>query len=226
MITVVLIRHAESTWNREGRIQGKQDPPLSPQGRHQAQALAERLRHEPLAAVYSSPQQRARATAEVIAATHGLSVIVEPGLAEIDHGHWEGLTEPEVQERFAETFYLWQTRPGQVTMPGGEAPAAVQARVREVWHRILSHHDNELIALVSHEIPLRAIIADVLGLHLDLMKRFAIHNAALSVVEVSETGPRLLCLNDRCHLDGRACTAGGHTEYAVHGSYSSGISGD
>ncbi len=201
MVTVALIRHAESTWNREGRIQGKQDPPLSPHGRRQAEALAQRLAQEPLAAVYSSPQQRAFETAEILAAPHNLPVAVEPGLAEIDHGAWEGLTEAEIRQRFADSYYLWQTRPSRVRMPGGEHVSAVEARVHRAWHQILALHDEGLIAVVSHEVPIKAIIADVLGLKLDMMGRFVVHNAALNLIEISDHGPRVVCLNDRCHLN-------------------------
>jgi len=99
MARFVLIRHGESIWNGERRIQGNQDPPLSPRGRRQAELLAARLHaHLPkAAAIYTSPLRRAAETAQVVGAATGLSVIHEPDLREMRLGQWEGKTVAEMQ---------------------------------------------------------------------------------------------------------------------------------
>src|SRR5207302_46661 len=89
---LLLIRHGESTWNREGRVQGWLDPPLSERGIQQAARLAERLRDEPLDALYASPQQRARATAQAIADIKGLPLQLDDRLREHRLGGIQGLT--------------------------------------------------------------------------------------------------------------------------------------
>ncbi|MFQ5854744.1 MAG: histidine phosphatase family protein [Anaerolineae bacterium] len=201
MITVYLVRHGQSTWNVTGRIQGKQDPPLSALGRRQAEALADVLRHEALDAVYCSPQRRARMTADAVAAVHQLPVRTVQGLAEIDHGYWEGLTEAEIQQRFGISFYTWLTRPGLTQMPGGEHCLAVQQRVLDAWLEIVAQHDGDRVLVVSHDIPIKVIIADVLHLSLDYISHFVLNNTAISLVQGTNRELQLIQLNDRCHLD-------------------------
>lgn len=201
MTTFYLVRHGQSTWNEIGRIQGKQDPPLSAQGRRQATALAQGLRHEPLNAIYSSPQRRARMTAEAVATDHALPVRTVEGLAEIDHGFWEGLTEAEIQRRFAISFYTWLTRPSQTLMPGGEHCLAVQQRVLNAWRDIVAQHPGDHVLVVSHDIPIKVIIADVLQLRLDSIGHFVLNNAAITVVQETNGQLQLCRLNDRCHLN-------------------------
>jgi probable phosphoglycerate mutase len=202
MTTIYLVRHGQSTWNEIKRIQGKQDPPLSALGCRQAIALAHALQREALTAIYSSPQKRARMTAEAIAANHKLPVRTVEQLAEIDHGHWEGLTEAEVQQRFAASFHLWITRPSQTQMPGGEHCTAVQQRVLQAWHDLLAHHEEDRILIVSHDIPVKVIIAHVLGLELDQIGQLVIDNAAINIVRAVDGRLQLVQLNDRCHLNG------------------------
>ncbi len=195
-----LVRHGQSTWNQIGRIQGKQDPPLSTLGRRQAMALADALKHEPLDVVYSSPQRRARMTAEAVASDHNLPIQIVEGLAEIDHGFWEGLTEAEIQSRFAISFYTWLRRPSQTLMPGGEHTLAVQQRVLDAWREIVQRHEGNHALIVSHDIPIKVIIADVLHLSLDSIGHFVLDNAAISVVQKAEGELQIVRLNDRCHL--------------------------
>ncbi len=206
MTTLYLVRHGESTWNEVGRIQGKQDPPLSDLGRRQARALAGGLRHEQLDAIYSSSQQRARSTAEIVAGVHGLPVTIVEDLTEIDHGHWEGLTQLEVEQQFAASFQTWLQRPSQTQMPGGEHCLSLQQRVLDAWQHILVEEKGHHVLIVSHDIPIKVMIADVLGLELDRIGQFAVANAAISVVQAIDGRLQLRHLNQTCHLD--SITAG------------------
>src|SRR3989337_2728452 len=100
---LILVRHGESEWNRIGRYQGQADAPLSDLGLRQADALANRLRHEQIDAIYTSPLQRARKTAEAIARFHPeIPFTEDPGLHEIHHGEWQGLLAHEVREKYPE----------------------------------------------------------------------------------------------------------------------------
>ena len=99
---MLLVRHAETDWNRERRFQGGRDVPLSATGREQAESAARLLAATPLAAVWSSPLARARDTAAIIAAPHGLEVQETAAFREMGFGEWEGLTHDEVRERFAD----------------------------------------------------------------------------------------------------------------------------
>ena len=119
---LIIIRHGESVWNREGRYQGQMDAPLSELGLRQAEALAERLRNEPLDAIFTSPLQRAARTAEAIARYHPhVPMHTALALLEIHHGEWQGLLVEEVIERYGDGLREWRQHPTRAQMPGGEA---------------------------------------------------------------------------------------------------------
>jgi broad specificity phosphatase PhoE len=138
MTTILLVRHGETDWNREGRFQGWADPPLNHAGRAQARELAERLEATPFAAVYTSDLRRARETAALVAERHGVAVVTEPGLREIDVGSWSGLTRAEIQERYG----------GE--RPDGETRAQHAARVVAAVSRIVQRHPGRRVLVVTH----------------------------------------------------------------------------
>lgn len=146
MTTILLARHGETDWNRDGIWQGWADPPLNDAGRAQARALAEQLRGVPFDAVYSSDLQRARETAEIVAAPHGVPVVADRGLREIDIGSWSGLTRAEIEERF----------PGGAR-PDGETREEHAARVLEAVERIARANAGRRILLVTHGGTMRAL---------------------------------------------------------------------
>ena len=121
-----LVRHAQTAWNGENRIQGHSDIPLSPLGEQQAQHLGRWFASRHVRGIFTSALQRSRQTAQAIAAGngHGVSPVVEPHLAEIHLGTWEGLTPVEVDARFANAYQQWRVRPSSVVIPGGEPLAA------------------------------------------------------------------------------------------------------
>jgi broad specificity phosphatase PhoE len=146
MTTLLLARHGETDWNREGRWQGWADPPLNDTGRAQARTLAEQLRATPFDAVYSSDLRRALETAEILAAPHGVPVGVDRDLREIDVGSWSGLTRAEIAERFPD---------GQ--RPDGETHEQQAVRVRRAVTRIARDHPGGRILVVGHGGTIRSI---------------------------------------------------------------------
>jgi broad specificity phosphatase PhoE len=144
--TILLARHGETDWNKEGRWQGWADPPLNETGRAQARKLAEDLRETPFDAVYSSDLRRAHETAEIVAAPHGVPVVVDPGLREIDVGSFSGLTRAQIAERFPD---------GE--RPDGETREQHAARVLAAAERIARANLGRRILIVSHGGSLRAI---------------------------------------------------------------------
>src|SRR5213076_218915 len=136
MTTLLLARHGETDWNREGRWQGWADPPLNAAGRAQAHELAEQLRSVPFDAVYSSDLRRAHETAEIVAAPHAVPVVADLGLREIDVGSWSGLTRSAIEERF----------PG-AEHHDGESREEHLARVLATVERIASAHPGERILI-------------------------------------------------------------------------------
>lgn len=146
MATILLARHGETDWNREGRWQGWADPPLNETGRAQARALADELRSTPFDAVYSSDLKRAHETAEIVAAPHGVPVVVDPELREIDIGSWSGLTRPEIDARFPN---------GE--RPDGETREQHFSRVRAAVVRIARANAGRRVLVVTHGGTVRAI---------------------------------------------------------------------
>jgi len=153
MTTLLIARHGETDWNREGRWQGWADPPLNDTGRAQARELARLLRTTPFDAVYSSDLRRAHETAEILAAPHGVPVVVDPGLREIDVGSWSGLTRAEIRSRFPD---------GE--RPDGETHEEHAARTRAAVIRLARDHPGGRILVVAHGGTIRSIhdvISDV-----------------------------------------------------------------
>jgi broad specificity phosphatase PhoE len=152
MTTILLARHGETDWNREGRFQGWADPPLNAAGRVQARELARRLAHLPFDAVYASDLARARETAELVAAPHAVPVVIDPDLREIDIGSWSGLTRAEVERRFLDAEHH-----------DGERREHHQARVVAAVERIARRHPAQRILIVSHGGSLRALRRHCVG---------------------------------------------------------------
>jgi broad specificity phosphatase PhoE len=144
--TILLARHGETDWNVEGRLQGWDDRPLNETGRAQARELAQRLADVPFDAVYASDLARARETAEIVAAPHGVPVLIEPDLREMHYGTWSGLTRTEIEERF----------PGQARHDGETREEHLE-RVLRAAGRIAARHPGERVLIVSHGGSLRAL---------------------------------------------------------------------
>jgi broad specificity phosphatase PhoE len=158
---------------------------LNEQGRLQAEGLVNWLSAQPIAAIYSSPQQRARETAAPLAAQRNLAAQVDDAFDEIDFGDWTGLP----FERLCAEGERWRTWVEQKSIacpPGGEPFAQVQRRAMAGIERLQKLHPDETVLLVSHGDTLKAVLASYLGMSLDHLERFDIAPASLSIVI---TGP-------------------------------------
>ncbi len=182
MTTILIARHGQSDWNQEKRWQGHADRPLTERGRQQAQALAARLAHIDLDAVYSSDLQRARDTGAVVAESQGLELQQLPELREVDVGSWSGLTRNEAEERFPEGFARW--RDGYPGWKDGETYEAMTDRVLRAVDEIAADHEGGRVLVVSHGGPIRAMHAAALGLDVHAYRRLrpVEPNARLSAV--------------------------------------------
>jgi broad specificity phosphatase PhoE len=164
MTTLFIARHGESDWNRESRLQGQVDRPLTDRGRNQAAALMTQLVDAKLAAVYSSDLCRARETAETVAEQKGLEVECLATLRETDIGSWAGLTYSDVARRYPDGFEIWKA--GGQGWAGGEAYTDVARRVQTAIASISMRHPAEQVLVVSHTDPIATIAAHALGLDL------------------------------------------------------------
>jgi broad specificity phosphatase PhoE len=151
---LLLVRHGETDWNAEGRLQGHTDRPLSDYGRGQARRLAADLEREKLEAIYSSDLARARETAEIVGERIGLPVVIDPDLREKDWGNWEGLT---AAERDLVEFV-------------GESTEAHRKRTLRVLRRIAERHPADRVLVVTHGGSMRRVQTEVLGLALPVVE--------------------------------------------------------
>jgi broad specificity phosphatase PhoE len=193
-VTIILLaRHGQSDWNAERRWQGHANRPLTEKGRAQAKALAARLAHIELDAVYSSDLRRAADTARAVAEAQGLEAIELPALREVDVGSWSGRTRAEAQERFPEGFARWQH--GFPGWEDGESyDEMAQRSIGAVVEIALAHEDGRAL-IVSHGGPIRAIHAAALGLDVHAYRRLrpVEPNARLSAVCYGQGALTELC---------------------------------
>jgi ribonuclease H / adenosylcobalamin/alpha-ribazole phosphatase len=191
---LIFVRHAEPAEEMRDRIYGRLDPDLSARGRAHAEALASRLADEPLAAVYSSPQRRALATATPLASRLGLEPVLEDDLREIDFGELEGLTLTEAVARYP-VEANWMLAPGSAAFPGGETVATLRSRAIGIARAIASRHDGASVAVFAHAVVIRAILADALAMPADAMFRLDQAYGGISIVEWFDGNPFVRLVN-------------------------------
>jgi phosphoserine phosphatase len=198
---LILVRHGESEWNRIGRYQGQEDAPLSELGLQQAEALGNRLRHEHIDTIYTSPLSRARRTAEGIARHHPhVPFIDDPALYEIHHGIWQGMLAAEVRELYPDLLEEWRCYPTRCQMPEGESFSNILKRTLNFKERVARKHADGTVLVSTHDVVIKILIADALGMHMDRINRIWVTNASISVVEYTDELPFLVSLSEACHL--------------------------
>ncbi len=200
MVKLFIVRHAESEWNPIGRYQGLLDPGLSERGLKQAELLGRALEKERIDVIYSSPLKRTYQTAQEIARRHGLEIIEDKRIIEIDHGVWSGMLVEEVKERFPEDFRMWLEEPHRVKFEGGESLQDVFKRVKDFLEFIREKHWEQTVAVVSHTVPIRAMLCALLNIDLSRFWVFGCDNASYSLVHMEERRNVIVKLNITCHL--------------------------
>ena len=202
--TVYLIRHGETQWNREGRCQGATDIPLTDKGYQQAQAIADAFTGISLSLILSSPLQRSRETAAILAASQNLPVETCPELQEWNQGTLEGLTGPELLSHHQTYFQRWFSDPAGAAPPQGEPLQVVQARAWPVIDRLQERSLQGPVAVVSHTMTIATILCAALNLDLRHIHRLKLDIASKTTITFTPFGLFsawvLTALNDRHHL--------------------------
>jgi 2,3-bisphosphoglycerate-dependent phosphoglycerate mutase len=201
---IVAIRHGQTAWNVDARIQGQLDIGLDDTGRWQAARLAEALADERLDAVYSSDLGRARETALALAAATGLGLCSDARLRERGFGVFEGLTFPEIEQRFAPLARRWRARDIDFGPEGGETLAAFVARAVEAVAAIAARHRGQHIAVVTHGGVLDALYRAAARIPIDAPRTWKIGNARINRLLHGEQGFMLVGWNDHRHLEADA----------------------
>ncbi len=201
MATVILVRHGRTTANASGMLAGRlPGVRLDETGEGQAARTAQRLAVVPLVAAVTSPLERCRQTARAIVSAQptGLRLATDRGLTECDYGDWQGRPLKELAKEG-----LWatvQTQPSAATFPGGESMTAMQARavaaVRRRDAQVEAEHGPGAVwVAVSHGDLVKSILADALGMHLDLFQRLHVDPASVSIVRYTPSRPYVLATN-------------------------------
>ena len=205
---LVFVRHGVTDWNREGRWQGRLDPPLSERGLNEARMVADRLAADPdlrPARILSSTLARASETAAIIGGSVGVEVEPDPRLVEIGAGEWEGRTHAELAASDGERYRAWRTTPGYGP-PGGEPIPEATERVRSLLEDVAASGTWPVL-LVSHGGTLRILARLLLDLSAERAEAVDIDNASISsAVRVDRAQWRLERWNDELHLLGRERT--------------------
>ena len=195
MTTFLLVRHAAHDWLGRGLAGRMGDVSLNAQGWLQAEALAGRLEGRPIHAIYSSPQPRTTQTVAAVAGRRRLKVNVMPAFDEIDFGDWTGreFASLEGDPQWRE----WNEHRGSALVPGGEAFTDVQQRAVHGIEDLRVRHPERTVLVVSHGDVIKAIVATALGMSLDLLERFEISPASVSVLEAGEGWVQLKVMNSQ-----------------------------
>jgi broad specificity phosphatase PhoE len=230
VLKIFLVRHGEVEGNSGPRptFAGWADKPLTPRGVEQAEAVAARLASENIRLVWSSDLQRARITAETIAARHGLSVYTDAALREVSYGAWENLGHEEIHRDWAEHWARRLADPLGVAPPDGENYQTLWARLEPAWSAFLDEAETQASArpvagtrnstvpaavLVAHNGPLRLLLCHMLGIPVSNYRRLKTSNCGLSTLEIeTKNGKRAIvvaCINETAHLRALDASASG-----------------
>ena len=201
---ILAIRHGETAWNVDTRIQGHRDIALNDTGRWQAAQVARALADEPIAAVYASDLLRAHATGAAIAEAAGAPLHAEPGLRERSFGLLEGRTFAEIEAELPEQALRWRKRDPHFAPEGGESLTLLQARIAEVTSRLAARHLGEQIVLVAHGGVLDVLYRLATGQALQAPRTWQLTNTAINRLLWTPEALTLVGWGDTQHLDSAA----------------------
>ncbi len=207
MTTIILVRHGENEWVKRNRLAGWiPGVHLNGVGHIQAEEAAKRLAELPIKAVYSSPVTRCKETAVYIAAKHKLPIIEVEGIGEVRYGEWEGKKIKKLAKD--PRWFTVQFFPSRMQFPGGETLREVQARAVNSLEELAAQHKEETIVVVSHADVIKLVLANYLGVHMDLFQRIAVAPASVSMLALMPNGMvRVLRVNDTGPLKSESTAA-------------------
>ncbi len=205
-LRLLLVRHGETDWNRQGKFQGQIDVPLNDNGRLQGQQAADFLQDFHIDFAVSSSMLRPKETAELILANHPqVPLAVDDQLREISHGKWEGCLESEIESGYPGELERWQTMPAEVQMPEGENLQQVWDRAIAAWDAIVKAHlgSGKVGLVVAHDAVNKVILCHLAGLGPEHFWSFKQGNGAVSAIDYTAAGkPTLATMNITTHLAG------------------------
>lgn len=198
---IIAVRHGETAWNADSRMQGQIDIPLNATGRWQAQRLARALADEPLDAIYASDLSRAFDTAQTVAALTGNTVVADIGLRERAFGHFEGEIYTGIETRWPEQAARWRARDVEFAPDGGESLREFHARTVDAAARLAAAHAGGTVLLVAHGGVLDCLYRAATGIALDVIRTWQLGNASINRLLFSGQRLSLVGWSDTRHLE-------------------------
>ncbi len=203
VIKLLLIRHGQTEWNKERRIQGgRSDTTLSPAGKQQADEIGQALSNTEISAIYSSPLIRAINTAKAIALYHHIDIKIEPDLRELEVGEMEGKAISSLVTDFSHYLLQWNAGLGTEKLPGGESLSDLRERAWNIITRISAKHREETVVVVSHYFVILTIICAALNIPLPTLRKMRAQPASISIITINNNLNRLDAFGISSHLSG------------------------
>ena len=202
MGTLLIVRHGETEWNAEGRIQGHTDIGLSEKGAEQARSLGQRLADRQIDVAYSSDLKRTSETAKLALSGRDITLNETPRLREYNKGIFEGMTLSEIQEKFPAEYPKYLEKDLSYAPEGGETTRDVSTRMASIFAEIKANHLDETVLVVSHGGVLRAAMVSLLGMPLEGNWSFVFGNCGLTMVDTYTDNAVLRLFNDTSHING------------------------
>ncbi|MEA5508617.1 histidine phosphatase family protein [Crocosphaera sp. UHCC 0190] len=203
-LMLYFLRHGQTAYSKTGGYCGKleNDPGLTPEGDEMAKAFADTYANLPWTAIYVSPLYRTRQTAKPLCEAIGLRMQLRPGLQEIGYGKWEGMHPTDIDQQYHDLYVKWLTDPAWNAPPGGERGIEIARRSSKVIEEIEQTYQTGNILIVSHKATIRIMLCGLLGIDIKYYRdRFLMPVAALSLVELTISGPLIHFIGDRSHLN-------------------------
>ena len=208
MMRLILVRHGQTEWNAGGRYQGQSNVALSEMGRKQAAYLAEGFPADRLDAIYTSDLDRARETAECIAAKFGMPVRPEKAFRELSFGDWEGLTYQEISTRWPEEAKKLFTAPDELIIPHGETFQELQERALKKIEALYKEHIDQTVGIFAHGAINKTILAGLMHIPLHYLWSLRQDNTAVNILRLDDGYVTVELLNGTSHLRGKLPSRG------------------
>ncbi len=199
-MNLILVRHGQTKSNKLGRIQGVNNSPLTGVGSGQAEAAARALVSDAPFALYASPLPRALQTAKAIGSLAGVQPVEVKELIEMDVGEFEGLSGPQLRERFPDVMLCWDEDPASTVMPGGESLYDVRDRAWPAVQSLAGRHESETVVAVTHNFTIHTIVCAALDMPLNNFRKLRIDLGSITRLDVTLARTTLVSLNETWHL--------------------------
>ena len=201
---IIALRHGETAWNVDTRLQGQLDIPLNERGQRQARLAAQALSHEEPQGLWSSDLRRARDTAAAVAASTGLALHTDSGLRERNFGIWQGHTYAEVEQRWPEASARWRRREPEFGPPGGETLQQFYDRCLDSVTGLARRHAGQTLVIVAHGGVLDCLHRAAMRIALDAPRTWELPNTGINRLLYTDQGYTLIGWGDVHHLDQQA----------------------